>query len=1830
MLLKELVEVNQKGNVANAVNFDMMDNPETNQDLCDSYIFNYDPKKPQLSTVGILDRLKESFNSRIEPNVHMMIQQYGKGKSHFAIVLANFFGKSADRPEVHGIIDQVDKATSGSSKVIAEKIRSYKQRQEKPHLVLCLSGDKGGDIRKQFLQVVIDELEAAGVDSAIATHMCREPLTYLESFSPENKAKADAYLESLGNPDGDVNSLITQLQKTNPRVIRAVKDVCRHISNVTPDFQDDISVEAILRDLLDNLCSGENAQFSGILILFDEMNYYLQSWAADQIGAGGTALQNITNICELYKGKIALLSFTQINPATAVGISFNVKESYLKLSSRLAPKESTYDGPASSLELVIDNMLTQQEDTPQWRDFLHRWDTTLLSTAHDAFEKRVKTYQQRGWSIEYFYNHLSKGCFPLHPITAYLLCNLGFTQDRTAIQFIKGYVSQFIEDKPVEEAGQLSYIYPIDLVDTFAENFSNEGIYKRYQEACKVVIGTDNPDELKTLKALFLYFASNEKLSKDDREEHEALLKALAGLSVSRLKAALHSLTNTRDLIFYNPEIKLYRFWEGVSPKGVEDEVEDLIRDKVASLKSLVGVCQTNRQTLLGDTFCVAKQFVDDRKLVSNDWRYERRFYTPEALIRDLRSERTMRSTEERGILAYVLAEDQEELIDLRLTINEHLSKSPNKCSIAVAIPSEAVGDLARVLLKQTTLASVGSQQRKMWGTAACGQLEQRWSEQITKRLRQILKSCSYHCTALNKISVDQQNQPSLIVSTLLKELYYFVPPINGTDKLRSNHPTGKKIVKSVCNQLFSDTLSPQTLQERSYKTVTDSVFVKSWGLLSKSYAPQEPEDKHIKAAWNEIERLTDLKGELEKSFSLSNIWRILSEPPYGYSEYNFTILFSVWLAYHRKDVSLKGPIAVKRSSTQQVSVKQEPLKYWANTDLFENSITFVSKWIEQDKAILIRKEGLSLPVPPSSPMDSSQAKKYIEQANQFLESTEIAPEELTAVQLTKEKVEAALSPINSWLQPVELTDGLVDNADIKILIELYQQFQQPSPSYAIDPNTISVRPTPEQRNQRGEANNKIATRIEQYTERVSLRSESLESIEACDSYKEQLQNLISVFQKISELPEHLQEILQNALCVSERVRSTLKENARIKQLLETIQTKSSMLNDYSSQADFTQAIEEIETVRQQIPAEKAEADEVQRLLQDLVRQYQELSQKLDAWEERLASATSKNQIFVLLEETAKDQARFTDSDSQERIRQLCKKLKYDLQHFETKGKTETLLKVELDNARQPLQRLRDLPDARIVEAFQAYQKLKGFQFSPAENAELLREYQERLEGFKTQGNEQITKRLQQICDRKLSRLELYEDRKESLQRAIFALEDTDEFEALKISLTQSLIELEDQAEILRKQAENRRNEAEDKQTIKEIQQLKSKQNSSIHTCEDSLVQIQELQAKLHYPEQFQAEINQMIKACQDKVQGYKQSLNILKEQLATVNTSEELNQLQLDHARLESAFQDSLEYDAYQLIHAAINDVKGDLQTLDKLKSRCRHADSIAACNEILEDLAKSQSWLKYPERFRDNHLNQLEEQTNQKIETYRRDLAQVEQKLTLASTSTEVRKLQKTLLQLSSRYTNSDESSRIDILTTEIETLMNLMLLLDRAKVATNLDLCNEFVEELTTWQNYSEDISQGIQDRISDALAEIKKRQQKILIEKEGDARSWLRSLNDKSSRMLNAIRENKRYDLASEVLKSIYDFRDEHTDFLDKAEQRALFEIERQCLDEQNKHSGNQIITMFKQLPRSQRQALYKYLEQYLVDRTEADLSGKSEEGWWQKLFRSDNQKTNQND
>ncbi|MEH2205992.1 MAG: hypothetical protein V7K53_18250 [Nostoc sp.] len=1271
MLLNQLVEINEKGSIASSVNFGMLDDLEKNLLLCESFIFNYDLTKPELSTVGILDAVRRSYHSPNQPNIHLMIQQYGKGKSHFAIAVANFFKKTFHSQEVQGVLSQVEKATSGKSQAVSGNLKLFKEKQRHQHLVICLSGDQGGDIRKQFLQQLVKNLEEAGIQDSLAQHICSEPLRYLESLNPENRVKAEKYLQSIGNPDGDLNSLIRLLRENNSGVISIVKKVAFEITGFTPDFAADINIQAILEDLIKNRCTGENAHYQGILILFDELNQYLKAWAADDLGAGGTALQNITNICENYKGKIALLSFTQIHPAQGVGISANVIPEYQKIATRLAPKDGTTYNPSSSLELVIENLLLVK-NASTWQTFRSQWHNTLRREAETAYEQRIKIYKKKGWSFEEFYTHLSERCFPLHPLTAYLLCNLDFTQDRTAIQFIKGYVKNFIATQPVENAGKLNYIYPIALVDTFIENFSNSSVYNHYKKAVDLVAGSDNDDELMVIKALFLYEASGEKLTKADQEEHQEILVVLTGLTKLRLQTALDKLEKERDLIYHRPEIKLYRFWEGINPKVIQEEIEEKIRFQTTSINDVVAYC--DRINILKQdkkdksNIISATKFVEDNKLWHEDWRFERKIYSIDKFIKALENNRILRDTKEKGILAYVLTETQEELQEFRNTVANYLSKSPIQNYIAVAIPREETGNLDRVILQIKTLEETDAADKILSGKAYQEQL-QRWQEEANTRLTRLFNNCTYYCVEIEKIPSAEQHKAQRVISVLLQELYPFVPPVDKIEKMRSDHPTGKKIVRWTATQIFIENSFSQNLPDGSFVGVIDQIFVKLWGLFKKTsdkYIVQEPTNEKIRAAWDKISEITDLEGLPQKIFSLETIWQVLSAPPFGYSEYNFTMLLAGWLAIHRKEISLKGRIKLTTKKFESVSIEAKSVQNWGSTDILQNPTAFVEEWIVKQKSKLIRRQQAEMPISASLINYYDQAKEYLEAVTAFLESNEsdgLEKEELTK---NRKQMSAAVAEIDKWLQPVQAVENLPHDAQLAALLPLYPQLLKRSPNN-------SILPTQQQRDRFSQAFQTVSNKIDQLVAAENKRAESLSTEEACNTYKIEIQGIIDQITQIADLPPHLIESLQNGLRTSNIRLTDIRQQAEAGQkqaedteIMQNIRNSATKIKTiHLSQA----ALQEIENLQSRFNYPDKFQDELAEIVQSIQNKITSDRSSLANLLTQLWSVRNLRELDIINTEYVKLDVVFQDSADYGNYQELqpqIQSLKHDLEQIQS------------------------------------------------------------------------------------------------------------------------------------------------------------------------------------------------------------------------------------------------------------------------------------------------------------------------------------------------------------------------------------------------------------------------------------------------------------------------------------------------------------------------------------------------------------------------------------
>ena len=1457
---------------------------------------------------------------------------------------------------------------------------------------------------------------------------------------------------------------------------------------------------------------------------------------------------------------------------------------------------------------MLDNLLIQDRDTPEWESFWTTWNNTLLAETNNAYEKRITSYKQNGWTRDKFHQVLTIGCFPLHPLTAYLLCNLAFTVDRTALQFIKKEVKEFIQNQPLtlgQADSKLNFIYPIALIDTFLENFASHPSYDKYKEAAIAIARSDDPQELLVLKALFLYHASDGKLTKSDRESHEEVLATLTGLSMLEVKAALEKLIK-RDVIYYKLEVKLYRFWAGIAPNDIEKEIEDKIRERnlLASVDDIVAVCNRDIDKLLGSKVLAAKHFVDTNKLVLDDWQFEYKVYTIDAFTRVLTHDSTLRLTE-RGILAYVVAEHQADLQDFRRQVDGLLAKSPVRDRIAVAIPSDETGELATVLLKIQTLKNEDVSKRRIWGQA-CEDILKRWQDQANTQSENLLKDCTYHSFGVEKIPPAEREKPQRVISVLLENLYPFVPPIDGIDKLRSDHGTGRKVVGFVSRQLLAENLTTP-LPDNAYSFV-DTLFVSRWKLLKKTsrkYTAQEPENERLKAAWDLISNMADLGEQSEKTIELQKIWKALSEPPYGYSEYTFTMLLVGWLAYHRKEVSLKGnaivPPAGKRGAAL-LPVETKSLKDWSETNILEKPDEFVKKWIVTGNAKLIRRKKVSPPTPPQSSINYSQAEEYLLAVQAYLEVGEPDPTEIGAITKTRDQVCVGVTQVKEWFHPVEVADGLSEDDSLDSLIEVYPKLLLAPPAIALRDDLISVQATSQQRERQAQVLQAISEKIEKLVDVQSERSETLPTEAACTTYKGEIERLLAKITQVTSLPPHLTEALRYSLQIADRRLLEIKEAAKVQDCLSQIQNRYNALGNFPTQQDYSLAREAIDALAQATPAVKSN-ENYEQILFDLNLKHDGLTQQIETWEERSTGLVSPEQIHALKGEIEGRRYRFTEEASNQKITKLLKYLDRELSRGRNKDEAVTAIKATLSTANRKLERIRDVAANKLPEAFQSYQELIETSLPTADSAIAIEEYQQELEGFKTKGrNALIAEGFAKVYNFELKQIEKYGSLKNLLQQRLDFILSYEDFADVKASLEQALQNLEIRHTELQQRQQEQQRKTQDEQIIRFIRnKYKLPKTNTIQFLEDGVKEIQNCQSKLYEAEPVASEIEQMIRTLQDKIANHSTSLKVLRDRLSSTVTLKDLEQVQIEHAHLMSDFKGSSEYVAYQSLQQQFQPLREDLEKLQALETRSQQNASIASCHETLALIHSEKSTLHYGDRFQQN-LAELEGVLQHKILTYSQELDDFEHRLKHLTVAKEAQKLHEELLKQSARYAQSETSDRYEIIRTNIQRLIDLLQISETENIKT-LEACQSQLERLVQWKEKIDVLDLFLQERFDSILATAEQTKARLVQRQQGDAERWLKTLEGQATELQGLTDESERNKLANKLLTKLQRDQSQYIEKLSTIQQDFLKDIEHQCEIEIVKDRENQIKSLFQQLSRAQRVSLHRQLAVYLSEPTE---------------------------
>ena len=945
LTLGEIAQLDIKGQFRSDVQLSDYDNPSLNLSLLQSYIFSTstpDTYGRRAQAIASLDLLKElikaySFERFGTDNRFVAIANYGHGKSHLALVLANYFARPHASQEVETIFERIKQTCNDPA--LAEHFQDFKKERGE-FLVIRLRGDTPRPLREQFFPALQQALgEHAQTRVVELPFWAKAAAQYLRSLSPEMRKAADDFLRQY---DQDVPSLLQEIEEYREQAYDHYVEVFAHLSHgVRPSAEGHVSLSEAIHWVVDNYC-GENKPLGGLLILFDEFSLYVQRYAQSRaVGELQDLLQGVEN----HPTKAIFLAFAQHDPddvAEQTLYGGQTLQSLKKELQRLPRKYALY----SLMESVLDSYLKQPETT--WSEFLKdpRVRGALLGEASEitwkAFHKHYN--DELKWSFEKFREVVTRGCFPLHPMTTAMLCQIKVQQGedigtaRTALGFVRDQLEGCAKEPAQTEEGRVNWILPIALVDYFEQRLAGDSpnLYAAYDKAQRdldQVFGEKaTPIHRAVLKALLLQEIA--RLSVADLKQRE-LLASMCGYSERDTLEALKELSGN-NITRYDPVHRINSFWPvGADPRRLEtaikEEVERGYWEPVQFVQELNRLLQNDEFYRFGSVPLEVKWGH------SKDWGADEYIITPDVLTKEILQKllpgfrRTDSGLEDgkRGLVLWVLIGDRVDRETLRQQIKAVLAEAwPEETPppVLVMIPRESNPETIDLFKRITALEKVGRNKEliKEIGQQTYDQEKQRTKVALSTALGR-LRGDSDHLwdvrRSLSEMVVPLAYQaaitalPGLTVQRVLTQLYemayqvrppefftqYSAAPTRGQNKLGM-------AVKTVARNLLHDRVgSALSGMDPISKDLCEKYLAnaQSWGFLAPGdLTLQKPTSLKLERAWLRLD-ITIEPGA--QDVGLAEVVPTLLNPPYGFDYNTATLLLCGWIGYYRAELRLSA-----------------------------------------------------------------------------------------------------------------------------------------------------------------------------------------------------------------------------------------------------------------------------------------------------------------------------------------------------------------------------------------------------------------------------------------------------------------------------------------------------------------------------------------------------------------------------------------------------------------------------------------------------------------------------------------------------------------------------------------------------------------------------------------------------------------------------------------------------------------------------------------------------------------------------------------------------------
>jgi hypothetical protein len=452
---------------------------------------------PTMSSLDVVEDVLLSTSQIVTQRARILIGAYGRGKSHIILVLMSLLFKK-DIELFEALLNKMKTHTPNLYEFAVEYIKS-----EKKLLPIIVSGSSAS-LTQSFLNALQQSLKVAGLNDLMPETHFKAAINAIKNWRENYPKTYDKFVQKLSEP---VDSFTLALKEYDVNAYERFETLYPDLTSGST-FNPFLGFDVV--ELYEKVVDKLNDQgFDGVYIIYDEFSKYLESSIANATISDIKLLQDFAEKCDRSNGKKQMHLMLICHKDIANYIDGNLPkekvDGWRGVSGRF--KHINLHNNFSQMYEIISAVI--KKDKIFWDEFRDK----NIGRFDDLKERFLANGLLDKNEIETVHTAI-EGCFPLHPISTFILPRLSekvAQNERTLFTFLSSDHKHTLTAFLKTTEGAFPMLTPDYLYDYFEPLFRKEPytseIYKLYKLTANVLRKVDsNSLGAKIIKTISLVY----------------------------------------------------------------------------------------------------------------------------------------------------------------------------------------------------------------------------------------------------------------------------------------------------------------------------------------------------------------------------------------------------------------------------------------------------------------------------------------------------------------------------------------------------------------------------------------------------------------------------------------------------------------------------------------------------------------------------------------------------------------------------------------------------------------------------------------------------------------------------------------------------------------------------------------------------------------------------------------------------------------------------------------------------------------------------------------------------------------------------------------------------------------------------------------------------------------------------------------------------------------------------------------------------------------------------------------------------------------------------